>query len=198
MTWRTTQPSLLVRLRDPEDQSAWTEFHARYGELILRYAMRLGLERADAEDLRQTVLLSLARALPKFEYSRARGRFRSYLGTVVRRAASRHESRPKGEIRHLPLDEMDIAGSAAPALDPVWEEEWRRHHLRLALRRVRRMFDRKSIEVFEMLVEGRTVAEIASRRGMTQAAVYKTKQRVREAMSRLIAVQIRDEERSLE
>jgi len=40
----TTQPSLLLRVRDPGDQSAWREFESKYRELILRYCLRLGLQ----------------------------------------------------------------------------------------------------------------------------------------------------------
>ncbi len=56
-----TRPSLLVRLCDPEDDRAWTEFTAIYSPLIYRLACRKGFQDADAQDLVQEVL---ARSLP--------------------------------------------------------------------------------------------------------------------------------------
>ena len=51
-----TRASLLIRLRRPADEAAWREFDAAYSELIVRYCRRLGLQLADAEDVRQLVL----------------------------------------------------------------------------------------------------------------------------------------------
>ena len=68
MAWQTTHPSLLLRVSDPQDQTAWAEFDQRYGELILRYCHRCGLQHSDAEDVRQIVLVSLVSALRNFEY----------------------------------------------------------------------------------------------------------------------------------
>src|SRR5262249_39088714 len=43
-----TRASLLVRLRDPQDQAAWTEFVDLYVPLIYNYARKQGLQDADA------------------------------------------------------------------------------------------------------------------------------------------------------
>ncbi len=50
MAWQTTRPSLLERVRDPANDAAWAEFDRSYGELILRYCHRCGLQHSDAED----------------------------------------------------------------------------------------------------------------------------------------------------
>ena len=87
-----TRPSLLVRLCDPKDDRAWTEFTAIYSPLIYRFACRKGFQDADAADLVQEVL---------------RGRFRrGPLGTrPVSRAVSqlavpdrkKHDAEPRRE-----------------------------------------------------------------------------------------------------
>ena len=58
-----TRPSLLVRLRDPRDQAAWTQFITLYGPLVYGYARKQGLQDADAADLSQEVLGTIARAV---------------------------------------------------------------------------------------------------------------------------------------
>ena len=131
----STHPSLLERLTR-DDAEAWREFEARYGDLLLRYGLARGLQLADAEDARQLVLLSLAKGLASFRYRPERGRFRDYLGRSVRNATFRVTARPK--VAGTPLSEVELlalpdADGAPEEPDPLWEREWREHHLRRAL-----------------------------------------------------------------
>ena len=80
--------SLLVRLRDPRDESAWTEFVGLYMPLVYGYTRKRGLQDADAADLSQEVLCAVAGALGRLEYDPCRGAFRNWLFTVVRRKLS--------------------------------------------------------------------------------------------------------------
>ena len=84
-----TRPTLLLRLRDHEDQASWTEFVEIYGPLIHRFALSRGVSSADVGDVTQEVLRSVARALRKFEYDRDKGTFRGWLFTAVRREIAR-------------------------------------------------------------------------------------------------------------
>lgn len=198
MTWMTTQPSLIGRLRSPDDHDAWRRFDATYGGLIVSYARRRGLSLADAEDVRQIVLLSLVKAMPGFTLQPERGRFRSYLGRVVGNAIQRHRTRPHRQREVLELDTTLLATlvDAEGRSDLVWEEEWASHHLRLALRRLRESFDPRSVAVFNRLLGGERVADVASAMGMSRAAVHKVKQRVRNRLKQLVAEQIDEEEAS--
>ena len=45
----TTRPSLLVRLRDPQDALAWGQFVDLYAPLVYGYARKRGLQDADAQ-----------------------------------------------------------------------------------------------------------------------------------------------------
>jgi RNA polymerase sigma-70 factor (ECF subfamily) len=195
MEWRTTQPSLLERLRDSDDQDAWSEFDRRYGELIVRYCRRRGLSLSDAEDVRQIVLLSLARALPGFRYSRERGRFRGYLGRAVRNAILRYNTRPHRTLERLLLDEDTFPDvPAEDDSDEIWEQEWVHHHLRRAIEQVRRHHDPRSLEIFNRLLAGETPNDIAASTGMTTAAVHKIKQRIRDRLRAQIATQLEEED----
>ncbi len=52
MTSDNTRPSLLTRVRNPDDHKAWREFESRYGDLITRYCRSVRLQHSDAEDVR--------------------------------------------------------------------------------------------------------------------------------------------------
>src|SRR5262245_21130511 len=94
-----TRASLLVRLRDPEDGTAWRQFVDLYTPLVYGYARKQGLQDADAADLSQETLLAVAGALGRFEYDPSRGSFRNWLTRcasfrvpgAVRRAGSSPE-----------------------------------------------------------------------------------------------------------
>jgi hypothetical protein len=65
---------------------SWSAFDERYRDLILRYCRRNGLQPSDAEDVRQMVMLNLAKQLRSFQYDVKKGRFRHSLGLAARKA----------------------------------------------------------------------------------------------------------------
>jgi RNA polymerase sigma factor (sigma-70 family) len=197
MASETTHPSLLSRLHDPSDEEAWRAFEARYRELIRRYCKRRGLQTADAEDVGQVVLLALSRSMRNFRFDPTRGRFRDYLGRVVQNAIQRHLSRPSLEVRVLDtsvLDALNMLDARGDPLEPTWQSEWAQHHVRLAMRAVRKSVKAESLAVFECLLAGATVADAAQTFGTTAAAVNKIKQRIGERLREEIGKQVRDEE----
>src|SRR5947208_8683258 len=81
-----TRPSLIVRLKDRADDEAWFEFTEIYRPVILRLASRRGMQHADAEDLVQQVLSSVARVIDRWEDDPQRARFRTWLSRVATNA----------------------------------------------------------------------------------------------------------------
>jgi RNA polymerase sigma-70 factor (ECF subfamily) len=191
MVPEATRASLLSRLRDGSDDRAWWEFDQLYRELILRYCRECRLQEADAEDVRQVVMMNLARALPGFRYDRERGRFRAYLRTTIRHAIQTHFRRPNRELQSLG---SHVEGSVPGDGDPVFEHQWMLHHFRTAMKTIRKTFEARSVAIFDALLQGRSVDDVAAGFGVSQQAVHKVKQRVRNRLRDLIAAQIREEE----
>src|SRR5437868_2323546 len=96
-----TRPSLLFRLRDPRDGKAWDDFALVYGPLVYGHARRRGLAHEDAEDVAQKVFARVSAAIRGFAYQREKGRFRDWLGSIVRNEVFRHwkkeENHPQGQ-----------------------------------------------------------------------------------------------------
>src|ERR1700733_15469555 len=109
-----TCASLLVRLRDPQDEAAWAQFVDLYTPLFYGYARKQGLQDADAADLSQEVLSAVAGAVGRLEYDPRRGAFRNWLFTVVRRKLSNwrmaQRSRPdsggQASMEHAWLEQL--------------------------------------------------------------------------------------------
>ena len=192
----TTSATLLARLRSGEDDCAWREFDGRYGDVILRFCCRSGLQLPDAEDVRQLVMVKLSTALRTFEYSRERGRFRNYLGRIVKNEIARKLGRPRATIeRVVDLgEEVDGPPGLETASDETWEREWMHYHLRLGMRRIRQTHEARSVQIFERLLEGDSVRQIAGSFRLSEQAVHKIKQRIRDKLKRIIASQVRAEE----
>lgn len=199
----TTRPSLLSRVRNAGDREAWETFDEQYRELLLRYCRQRGLQEADAEDVRQIVMMGLARSLRSFEYRPELGRFRTYLGRVVRNAIAQYVSSPRSRRTPLSVEELgdlsaDVHPAGAPgaerAEDELWEREWMHHHLRQAMARARKAFDPRTLQVFEHLLVGKPVREVAQLYGASVDSVYKIKQRVRAHLEDLVSEQVRSEE----
>jgi len=202
----------MLRLRSQTDTEAWALFESRYGPLILAYALKRGLQFSDAEDVRQMVLLGMSRTFPNFSYDPARGRFRSYLGTSVRHAISRHASRHTPGSGGLPLSDLtDSIGShhttpptahhtAHPAAtsdtttDELWDQQWMRHHYRLAMQTLQKTAGPSGVRVIEAFMNGLSTGAIAHELSISTQAVRKTKQRMKDRLTEIVAQQLADEE----
>jgi RNA polymerase sigma-70 factor (ECF subfamily) len=195
MSHETTQPSLLLRVRNPDDQAAWREFDEKYRGLILGYCRVRGLQPSDAEDVRQSVMLNLTRFLPHFDYQPSKGKFRYYLGRAVKNAIAQHFARQKGGDAALDTAVLaTVPASGEVETDELWEREWVDHHYRLAMKMIRASFEPRSVQVFEELLAGQTPEQAAAKFELNAAAVYKIKQRIRDRLKELIDEQVKDED----
>jgi RNA polymerase sigma factor (sigma-70 family) len=176
-----TRASLLVRLRDPRDATAWSEFVGRYAPLVYGWARRKGLQDADAADVTQDVLRSFAGAAANLRYDPARGAFRGWLFTVTRNKLhnfrARRASEPPGAGDTATLRLLDE--QPGPDEQERWEQEYRRRLFTLAAERARPQFEDKTWRAFWLTaVDGRTGEEAAQTLKMSVGAVYVAKNRV--------------------
>jgi RNA polymerase sigma-70 factor (ECF subfamily) len=179
-----TRPSLLVRLRDAQDQAAWRDFADLYGPLVYRFGRKNGLQDADAADLTQAVLEAVSSSIGKLDYDSARGTFRGWLFGVVRRQLGKWHERDKRQA-HGSGDTADLgqlAQQPAPADDDsaeLWEREYKRQRFLWAANRVRDRIQESSWRAFwQTAVEGRDSADVARELGLTVGALYTAKSRV--------------------
>src|SRR4051794_5276284 len=114
----STRASLLLRLRDRRDETAWGEFIELYGPLVYGYARKQGLQDADAADLGQEVLGAVVAAIGRLEYDKALGSFRNWLFTIVRNKLAhwraREGIRPHGTGDTQTLRLLEACPAACP------------------------------------------------------------------------------------
>jgi RNA polymerase sigma factor (sigma-70 family) len=178
-----TRSSLLVRIRDAEDEQAWRQFVDIYGPLVYRYARKHGLQDADAADLTQEVLRAVAKSVDRLEYDRERGSFRGWLFSVTRNTLCKFLARRKGQVRGTggtamkELLEEQPDGTAEDAA--VWDREHEHRLFHWAARQVRDSFRKSTWQAFwQTAVEGKGAREVADMLGMSVGAAYIAKSRV--------------------
>jgi RNA polymerase sigma factor (sigma-70 family) len=179
----TTQPSLLIRLRDQGDERAWAEFTEIYAPLVQQLARRRGLQDADAQDLFQEVCRAVARAIERFDPDPARGSFRGWLSRIAGNliinllAAQRRHPRGTGDTDMVRLleEQPDLIAEESALV----ESEYRKRLLSWAAERVRGSFSETTWQAFWRTgVEGEPVQEVAESLGMSIGTVYQYKSRV--------------------
>lgn len=171
-----TPVSLLARLREPgQHADAWGRFVELYTPLLYAWARRAGLEEHDAADLVQDVLLILVRRLPEFRYDPGLS-FRAWLKTILL-----NKWREKARTRVFAID-RDANGEDVPVPDPLIaleEDEYARHLVGRALRILQADYQPTTWRAFwDHSVEGRPVAEVAVRHGVSVKAVYLARARI--------------------
>lgn len=185
-----TRSSLLARLQDFEDSSAWEEFVRIYRESVCRIAAAAGLARHDAEDVAQEVLARVSQTIHRFESRTRVGGFRRWLHRLTHwRSLDRRRQLGRFEYAFASPSDDTEAGSdtdavsevPSPLPDPAAEFETasRLPLIRLALRRLQRRFDPRTLQIFELhVVEGWDVAKITSFFAVSRSQVYLAKLRV--------------------
>ena len=74
-----TRPSLLVRLKDWSQQTAWREFDHDSAPLLRKVARKAGLTEAEAGEVMQETLIAVAKKIGEFKHAGNRGSFRAWL-----------------------------------------------------------------------------------------------------------------------
>ena len=178
-----TRPSLLVRLCDPNDDRAWTEFTAIYSPLIYRLACRKGFQDADALDLVQEVLRAVASAVDRWEPDPCKGPFRNWLFRIARNMMLNLVTSQRRHLRGTGSEEIQSLLEARPSPSPadtaLFETEYKRQLFRWAAERVSGEFRGTTWAAFwETGVEGKKAPVVAAALGISNGAVYMAKSRV--------------------
>ncbi len=172
----STRPSLLVRVRDRSNKTAWQEFFDLYSPLLYSYARDRGLGHEDAEDIRASCYETIVKRISEFEYDKNNTGFRAWLRTMVNRRVidlARKRKLPFADVSDI--DGLEFDGDT---LDQIWETNWRLHHLRFCVAQVAKRVQPESFQAFQLLTEkGLSVVQVCEKMGMNPDQVYKIKSR---------------------
>jgi RNA polymerase sigma-70 factor (ECF subfamily) len=191
---QATRRSLVERLCNWENQQQWQEFFETYWRLIYGVARQSGLTDAEAQDVVQETVITVAKNITKYE--RAAGSFKGWLLHITRwriadqfrkRAPATAQSPTRGAasretatIERIP-DGFDLRAT--------WETEWQQHVFQAALQRVKRRVDAKHYQIFDcLIVKQWPAAKVAQSLSVSLAQVYIVKHRLSAQLKKEVAI----------
>lgn len=176
-----TRPSLLLALRDLQNNEAWEEFVRLYLPLVFHHCLRKGLQEADAADVAQEVLRAVAQEVKDFEYDKTKGMFRGWLHRVTRHKLYKYFARNA----RLPVTASEEAlnrladDAPTPEDEAGWEAEYQQRLFEWAAERVKGEFQENTWKAFWLTAtENLSVKEVAAQLGISVGAVYIARSRV--------------------
>lgn len=175
-----TKKSLILRAKSADDAQAWEEFVKYYERFIFHLLHQMEVPSNDFDDLVQNVLLRLWKSLAS--YDPGKGRFRTWLGVVVRNAVVDHfaETRRRGKLMEQGQAFFQMLNETPPSeIEQRIESEWVRYVTDLALERIRKVFSGEAVAVFTMSLNEKPAKEIAEELNLTVDSVYTLKSRVK-------------------
>ena len=194
----TTRKSLLAKVRSG-DEVSWSVFYRAYKPLIILCGNDCGLSPEENEELIQQVMAEIFRKdiLGKFDpenvpddvvfkYDPAKGRFRHYLRKIIRNHAYKIYRRRKKTVL---LDDEDtpVDEPFADAWEQLWNDEWQKHVLAMALAELKGRVRPETYVAFEMYaLQDRPVEEVAKFLNLSVASVYTARSRCVSALREIV------------
>jgi len=178
----TTRPSLLARLKDRRDVTAWETFDEVYRPILLRFAASRGLDHADAEDVVQQCMAAIQDHIQGFDYDPQKGRFKGWLRTMV-----------NNKIRNFLRDRRERQGdsrafaelpSQEESPEEAFEKLWMQEHLWHCLRQLRGQVEDSTFLAFQRYVmEQWPIERVCAELQMKPNQVYTIKWRMTEKIA---------------
>jgi RNA polymerase sigma factor (sigma-70 family) len=199
-----TRHSLLIRLKDHEDNESWREFFERYWRLIYSVARKSGLTETESQEVVQETVITVSKRISKFKYDPKVGSFKGWLlhttrwrindqlrkrqrDNVLVRNGSEEEEHSTATIERIP-------DPAQGGFDGVWEEEWSKYLMEVAIQHVKREVKPRQYQIFDLYVVKKwPIAKVTSTLKINSGQVYLAKHRV----SSLIKKQLQNLQKQL-
>jgi RNA polymerase sigma-70 factor (ECF subfamily) len=181
---------LIQRLKDWQDQSSWQDFFDTYWKLIYGTALKSGLTAAEAQDVVQETMISVAKHMPAFKYDPAIGSFKTWLLNMTRwRITDQLRKRGPFVASHSASDDTatgtrtvdKVVDPMSRDLDALWNAEWEKNLLDAAMEKVKRRLDPRKYQIFDLYVNKEWPPErVAATLGISVDQVYLAKHRTME------------------
>jgi RNA polymerase sigma factor (sigma-70 family) len=174
---------------------SWRAIYDRFGEAILAYARRGGLNEHSAHDVLQEVMTTLIRCQhgQAAGYNPAGGSFQGWLWTVIRNRVHSVRRKDRKEEAASPLAQTQFGKEnehrlpeiplPPPDFERMEEAEWQRALLAAAMRKVQERVNPKNFAIYTALLEENAgPEELAVAHGMKANAIYALKHRCEEML----------------
>jgi RNA polymerase sigma factor (sigma-70 family) len=190
-----TRYSLLSRMQDREDQDSWKDFFDTYWRLIYSVAIKSGLTDAEAQDVVQETVISVAKDIQKFKRDPTLGTFKGWLRNLTRwRIADQLRKRTRSvlagnNISTPSANPDETAGPVNADLEAIWEKDWQANLLEAAMERIKPRVKEEHYQMFDLnVIRQWPAGKVAQTLGVNIGRVYLAKYRVMALIKKEIRV----------
>ncbi len=179
-----TSYTLINKARNLGDQDAWNEIFNFYQKYIHSLLYNIGLPQHDIEDVSQLAMIQLTKHIDK--YDAERGRFRTWLSTMVKRigyTSYQKQSNTNKTIERYRKSTEPSSNNRTQELDTKIRLEWEEFVYKKALHRIKSSFPDDALLIFELGMEGLAVDKIVARSGYSKSSVYTIRARVKKSLT---------------
>ncbi len=193
----TTKKTLLKKIQNCDDIS-WEEFYRIYWPLVRSIGQTLSLQENDCKDLMQEVMVALFHGEALLRYDKKQGKFRTYLGSIVRNKAmeilrdsarfsgASSEDQAASKVRLRSLDLLNPEGN--DPFQKIFDEEYSNYLLFLALDELRKCVAPETYDIFELVaIRKLSPKDVARQLGLDRAVVDVYCSRCRKRLRKIIS-----------
>lgn len=184
-----TRLSLIAKIGDLHNQSAWNEFVEIYQPVIHRFVQRSGLQHADAADITQEVLLRVAKSIESWDGNQKTRTFRGWLYRITRNQTIDYLRKVESEKRRGPYQTGEWEQVAEPTEHELsdFRIEYERQVFCWAAEQVKPQFKPTNWQAFWLsTVDGIAVEKVAQILQIDTATVYVARSRITAKIAKLV------------
>lgn len=182
-----TRSTLIDKIKNKYDESAWEDFCHWYEPYIRMIVNKSQVPPKFADDLRQEILLAVWKSVSQFTYDAEKASFRAWLSQICRNKIIDFLRSPKNRVENNEsLD--DCLTTIESQLDAIIEEEWCVYIGQKAFEEVKEEFTEKVFKCYELFQKGHKPEEIAQDLNVSESSVYVYSKRVKDAMRRKVII----------
>jgi RNA polymerase sigma factor (sigma-70 family) len=172
-----------------ETRVGWERFYHRCDATIRRFAATFRSRGVDVDDCTQEVWADLIRSLPQFKLDSTRGRFDSWLYTIVRSKAT-DILRRQNRTSTTELSPAVMARAATSEVDPseILDRQSDRDSVQGAMKRLEEVASESSYRVLHLrYIAGWSVQQVADALGFSREQVWVREHRMKRKLRELLA-----------
>lgn len=175
-----TRKSLIVRLKNEQNSSAWREFVCAYEGFLNRLVRRQGVPERHVPDVTQQILLTIAKSIEGWSEDGNSASFRRWLGTVSRNVVIRFMTRERKQAGGV--GGSDLVAVLQDVEDRPDEQQIRQYQHELivwAAEQVRHEFLDSSWRAFwRTVIDGEPVDVVARELEVSPGSIYMSRSRI--------------------
>jgi RNA polymerase sigma factor (sigma-70 family) len=186
MNSNKTRQTLIQKVKEQYDQSSWEEFVENYRGYLYVVINNMSINHQDSEDLTQTVLLKIWKAIPDFNYTPERCSFRSWLLTITRNTTNSFLSANKSRQNRESQKAQEVSESQQPDIEEMANRQWKIFITEKAIKNIKEDFSENVFDIFLKFSRGEKAPLIAKENGIAENSVHVYSSRVKKAIKKEI------------